>query len=100
MVIYNYKVTNAGPASVKPKVSDDKCGPLAYVSGDTDHDGRVDPGETWTFKCGYKVTAYSGTRITNTATVSDAQKPFWNPFLGGDRNSSNNKDTWSLLVVK
>jgi hypothetical protein len=92
-------VTNAGPASVKPKVTDNKCSPVTYVSGDTDGDGRVDPGETWTFKCKYKVTQNPNTTLTNKATVKDAQRPSSGWFLGGDRNSSNNSDTWTLQVV-
>jgi len=98
-VTYTYKVTNAGPAAAKPKLTDNKCSPLTYVSGDTDNDGRVDLGETWVFQCKYKVTANVGTPLTNKATVADAQRPASGWFLGGDRHSSNDSDTWTLLVV-
>lgn len=98
-ITYTYTVTNSGPASVRPKVTDDKCSNVTYVSGDTDSDGRVDPGETWNFKCTYKVTANAGSKITNKATVSDADQPK-NWDIGGDINSTNNKDTWTLTVIK
>ena len=98
-VTYNYTVTNSGPASIMPKVSDDKCSNVTYVSGDTNHNKRVDTGETWTFKCDYKVNGNVGNQITNIATVTDAQQPK-SSDLGGDINVNNNKDTWTLTVIK
>lgn len=47
-VTYNYEVTSGG-ATVGMQVldmSDDKCSPVKYVSGD-DGDGIMKPGETW-----------------------------------------------------
>lgn len=99
-ITYTYQVTNAGPASVKPKVTDNKCSPVTYTSGDTDHDGRVDPGETWNYQCKYKVTQSPNTTLTNTATVADTQRPSGSNFLGGDSKSGNNRDTWTVKVVR
>jgi hypothetical protein len=97
-VTYTYTVTNGGPASVEPKVTDDKCRAVTYTGGDTDHDGLVDPGETWTFQCQYTVRTKAGRHITNTARVTDANAP--RKFsVGGDLDLSNNKDTWTLEVV-
>ena len=98
-ITYYYAVTNSGPASVKPKVVDNKCSPVTYVSGDTNNDGRVGPGETWRFQCRYTVTGNPGTSITNKATVSDLQKPTSGWYLGGDRSSLNNSDTWTVQIV-
>ncbi len=44
-ITYEYKVTNAGPALVPAVVTDDKCSPVVYKSGDTNGNGKVDPGE-------------------------------------------------------
>jgi hypothetical protein len=40
-----------------------------------------------------------GTSITNRATVSDQQRPVTGWFVGGDRNTANDSDTWTLQVV-
>jgi uncharacterized repeat protein (TIGR01451 family) len=97
-VTYNYTVTNAGPASVAPVVSDNKCSPLVYLGGDADNDGLVDPGESWKYKCNYTVTAEPGTYVTNKATVDDVFEPTPGWHLGGDRNLSNNTDSWTFRV--
>ena len=97
-VTYNYTVTNAGPASVAPVVSDNKCSPLVYLGGDTDSDGLVDPGETWKYKCNYTVTTEPGTYITNKATVDDVFEPTPGWHLGGDRSLANNTDSWTFRV--
>ena len=39
------------PATRDDVVTDDTCSPLAYVSGDTNDDSRMEPGETWTYTC-------------------------------------------------
>ncbi|HLF28034.1 MAG TPA: right-handed parallel beta-helix repeat-containing protein [Anaerolineae bacterium] len=99
-ITYTYRVTNAGPAAVKPKVTDNKCSPVTYVSGDTDHDQRIDAGEVWNFQCRYKVTQSLNSYITNKATVADSQRPTKGSFIGGDRNRNDDSDTWTLRVVR
>jgi hypothetical protein len=100
-VTYEYTVTNTGPGVVTPTVTDDLCGAASYFSGDTAlNPGKIDPSETWTFKCTYTPNwnAYwpSGD-LTNTATVSDVEFPeSWTPLFGGDTNASNNTDTFTL----
>ena len=32
-------------------VTDDKCSPVTFSGGDTDHDNVLDVGETWTYRC-------------------------------------------------
>ena len=104
-IIYEYKVTNAGPASVPAVVTDDKCSPAVYQSGDNGN-GKVDPGEIWTFTCQYVVPVPGGAgimtpvlpTITNTATVKDPNLPTASWFLGGDRNLSNNTDICTVTI--
>src|SRR5437667_2276445 len=65
-VNYTYAETNDGKvALITPAVVDDKCSPVTYDSGDTDGNSKLDPGETWTFKC---TKVFDGTGpFTNTA---------------------------------
>jgi hypothetical protein len=52
MVIYTNKVTNPGTVPLSNvSLSDDKCGPVQYVSGDVNGDTKLDPTETWTYTC-------------------------------------------------
>lgn len=101
-IIYNYTLTNSGPASVTPVINDDRCSPLVRSGGDTDGDGLIDPGEVWTYTCNYVIPAgTAGTTITNTVTVHDAegdQRPhdYW--WLGGDTNPANNSDSAQVRV--
>ena len=47
-----YTVTNPGSKPLKPvTIVDNKCVPVTFVSGDTNADGFLDPGEIWTFTC-------------------------------------------------
>jgi uncharacterized repeat protein (TIGR01451 family) len=96
-ITYEYKVTNAGPASVPAVVTDDKCSSVVYNSGDANGNLKVDLGEIWTFTCQY-VTPAGAASITNTATVKDPNLPTASWFLGGDRNLSNNTDTCTVTI--
>ena len=104
-VTYEYTVTNTGPGVVTPVVTDNKCAPVTYFSGDTAlNPGKIDPTETWTFKCTYTPNwgAAFPTPLTNTATVvageADDLSPAYDggPIFGGDTCSSNNTDTFTL----
>jgi hypothetical protein len=52
-VTYTYEVTNSNPDAAlhDVTVSDDKCSPVTYVSGDTNTDSKLQSGETWIFTC-------------------------------------------------
>jgi hypothetical protein len=67
-VSYTYAVTNSNPDAPLSLVvvSDDKCSPVGYVSGDTNTDGKLQSSETWTFTCTMTLTATT----TNVATAS------------------------------
>lgn len=52
-ITYTYTLTNPGNAPLgNVSVSDDKCSPVLYQSGD-DGDGLLEPGEAWVFTCTY-----------------------------------------------
>ena len=85
-VTYTYVVTTAGPESLeKVTVTDDKCSPVTFVSGD-DGDGGLEPGESWSYTCTTALT--SSTVNTATATGSD-----------DDGNTVTDTDTASVSVV-
>lgn len=81
-VTYSYSESNTGDVVLDPPtagdrnsvVTDDKCAPVTYVSGDTDGDKRLDPAETWNFTCTATIagptTATGSTSVTNVATGS------------------------------
>lgn len=97
-IAYKYKVRNDGPASVTPQIADDRCASVHYKYGDADRDGMVDPGETWVYKCKYKVTEKVNTKLVNTVEVWDKEGVGLTPSHGGDVDLRNNTDTLSLDV--
>jgi uncharacterized protein DUF11 len=67
-VLFIYTVKNPGDAPLSNVVvTDDKCGPVTFTSGDTDNDSLLDPSETWRFDC--TATMSTAGDITNTGTV-------------------------------
>jgi uncharacterized repeat protein (TIGR01451 family) len=51
-VTYTYTVTNPGVVPIhNVVVTDNKCSPVSYVSGDANSNRLLDPGETWTYTC-------------------------------------------------
>ncbi len=67
-VTYYYTVTNTGDVplvNVKTRVTDNKCSPVSYVSGDTNSNNILETTETWRFTCTTNIT----TDTTNTATA-------------------------------
>jgi hypothetical protein len=79
-------MTNTAPAGAgndltNPSVSDDKCTPVVqdlkadgvHNTGDANNDGKLNPGETFNFKCTTTVTLLSGAgtfSVQNTATAT------------------------------
>lgn len=67
IVTYTKKVTNLGTIALSNiSVTDDKCSPVNYISGDTNGDSKIDVTETWTYTCKENLTKTT----TNIATVS------------------------------
>ena len=92
IVTYRYTVTNCGPCSAEGvQVTDNIAGNATYVKGDTDGDGRLDHGETWTFTADYLVQDSDPDQLENAATASS--KTF-------DRDLSDNNDTWVVSVLR
>ncbi|HUX35927.1 MAG TPA: ice-binding family protein [Candidatus Paceibacterota bacterium] len=67
-VSYGYTVWNVGGAQalIDVTVTDDKCGPVTFVSGDLNGNKKLDPGEIWKYSC---TTTLSQT-TTNTAIAT------------------------------
>ena len=67
-ITYNYMVWDIGTQQVLAgiKATDDKCSPIVFLSGDTNGNGKLDPGESWKYSC----TATVLVTTTNNATVS------------------------------
>ena len=66
-VVYQYEVTNPGDDPLaNVVVSDDKCSPLIFVGGDGNNNGKLDPGETWQYRC----TTNLSVDTTNTVTAT------------------------------
>lgn len=66
MVTYTERITNPGTVPLSNvTLTDDKCGPMKFVSGDTDGDSMLDSTETWTYTCSTNLTKTT----TNTATA-------------------------------
>jgi uncharacterized repeat protein (TIGR01451 family) len=71
-VTYTYVVTNTGDVPLSDvSVSDDKCSPVSYVSGDANDDDFLGLSETWTFSCTTTIT--TDTTNTGTATGHDGE---------------------------
>lgn len=79
-VTYTYHVTNSGTMPLaNVRLSDDKCAPVTYVSGDDNGDGLLTsattgeswPDETWVYTCTTAITK------TTTNTVTAIGSPWW-----------------------
>lgn len=67
MVTYTEKVTNPGSVALNNVVlTDDKCTPTKYISGDINNNLKLDVTETWTYTCRTSLNKTT----TNTAVAS------------------------------
>lgn len=67
-VTYAYIVTNVGgiQALTSVTVTDDKCSPVQFLSGDINGNSKLDPNEKWNYTCATTL----ATTTTNTATAT------------------------------
>lgn len=69
VVTYTKKVTNPGTVALSNVIiTDDKCNPVKYISGDINGDSKLDTNETWEYTCRSSLTKTT----TNTAVVTGA----------------------------
>jgi hypothetical protein len=67
MVTYTEKITNPGTVVLSNVLlTDDKCAPMKYISGDINGDSKLDVNETWTYTCQMNLIKTT----TNTAMAS------------------------------
>lgn len=67
MITYTEQITNPGTVALtNVHLTDDKCSPMNFVSGDLNKDAKLDTSETWTYTCRTKLTKTT----TNTAVAS------------------------------
>lgn len=84
IVTYTNKVTNPGIVALSNvRLTDDKCGPIKYISGDMNGDSKLDITETWVYTCSANLTKTT----VNTVTAS------------GDANGLTARDFAIVTVV-
>jgi uncharacterized repeat protein (TIGR01451 family) len=65
-VTYTETITNPGTVALSNiRLTDDKCSPVKYLSGDTNGDSKLDVAESWIYTCQSNLTKTT----TNTATA-------------------------------
>ncbi|HEX7586578.1 MAG TPA: ice-binding family protein, partial [Patescibacteria group bacterium] len=107
-VTYTYKVSNTGDVSLKNiSVKDDKCSPVKYISGDGDHDSRIDSDEAWTYTCTKFVSQTETNKVTAKGTngkeVSDtdtAKVVVSVPGLPNAGIGPDNDNFWNMISQK
>jgi uncharacterized repeat protein (TIGR01451 family) len=81
--VYTYVLTNTGNVALSNvSVGDDRLAGLSFVGGDTDHDGQLDVGETWTYTAREAVAA--GATLVSTGTASGRDAATGNVVHDGD----------------
>lgn len=66
-ITYTETITNPGTEPLSHvTLTDDKCEPMDYISGDTNGDELLDPSESWIYTCESTLTKTT----TNTATAT------------------------------
>ncbi len=66
LVTYTYQVENEGDLVLSGvTLSDNRCTPITFLSGDRNSDSQLDLDELWTYRC----TTLIDRSVTNTATV-------------------------------
>jgi PKD repeat protein len=70
-ITYTYLVSNPdGQPLSDITVTDDRCGPVCYVSGDHNHNDKLEHSEVWTYTCTTTPDFSFPEPLTNTATVT------------------------------
>ena len=70
-VTYDYVVTNVGTVPIfNVAVTDNKCAPVSYVSGDTNGNSRLGTTETWKYRCTTTLSQTTANTVTATGQGS------------------------------
>jgi hypothetical protein len=70
-ITYTYQVSNTENQPLSNvTVTDDSCGPVSYVSGDDNHNDKLDHNEIWTFSCTTTPVFSFPDPLINTATAT------------------------------
>ena len=70
-IAYTYHVSNTENQPLNDvTVTDDSCGPVSYVSGDDNHNHKLDKSEIWTFSCTTTPAFTFPDPLTNIATAT------------------------------
>lgn len=108
LVTYTQKVTNPGLVALSNvSVTDDKCSPMSYVSGDTDGDSKLDMTETWTYVCQTNLTktttdTVTATGVANGLTATDfalATVVVAVPKLPNTGSAPEGKGLWGIVAL-
>ncbi|OGH88587.1 MAG: hypothetical protein A3J93_00600 [Candidatus Magasanikbacteria bacterium RIFOXYC2_FULL_42_28] len=71
LVTYTKVVTNPGTVPLSNVVvSDDKCSPINYISGDTNTDSKLDVSESWVYTCSSNLTKTTVNTAVATGVVN------------------------------
>jgi uncharacterized repeat protein (TIGR01451 family) len=70
-VNYTYTVTNPGVVALsKVSVTDNRCTPVTYLSGDKNNNSLLDPGEVWTYFCSTHISTSTMNTVTAEGTAN------------------------------
>ena len=90
-ITYTYTVINEGLTDAADvQVTDDVCGPITYMGGDTDGDSELDPGETWIYSCQHTVQPGDPDPLVNIVNVTTSDV---------DEDPSDDEDTWTVDLL-
>lgn len=71
VVTYTKKVTNPGAVTLhNVNITDDKCSPLVYISGDTNTNSMLETTETWTYTCRTNLTQTTTNTVVATGDAN------------------------------
>jgi len=84
-ITYSYSVQNLSTdtAFTNVTVTDDKCQPVTFVSGDTNADKQLSVGETWKYTCATTIVKdqQNNAKVTARAVVSPSASPSVTPSV-------------------